>query len=235
MRRTSYGFGNFGKGFFVPPPPPPDNSAELAQLRAELAALRGQAPAGSTPTEMEQLRIDLAALRAQLAAGMPVQTPAGLVSLPANATQAQLVSVGALTLPGVANRGGEVVQGSNAQTQRELLAQQGQTFFTRSADAPDANLRWDDWRRLAAMLPANFDEAKYLAKNPDVAEAVRKKAMPSGAWHYVMYGMPGCQSNAKDGSKSCDVRSLQGWRRGLNGYSRPTRRPGYLAGYSLWK
>jgi hypothetical protein len=134
-------------------------------------------------------------------------------------------------MPGVATAGGAVVQGTPNLTQREVLSTPGQDMFTRSSDAPDANLRWDDWRRLASMLPANFNEAKYLAKNPDVAEAVRKKVMPSGAWHYVMHGMQGCQSGAKSG-KACDIRAMAGWQ-GLGGYR--MRRPGYLAGYSPWR
>jgi len=222
MRRT-YGLGYFGKAMMVAPAPAPLPSY-----------ITVQAPPGSSDAEITQLRADMAVLRAKLAAGMPVQTPAGPVILPPTATQAQLIAAGALTLPGIATRGGEVVAGAGAQTQRELLSQQGQTFFTRSSDAPDANLRWDDWNRLKFLLPANFNEEKYLAKNPDVADAVRKKAMPSGAWHYVMYGMPGCQAGAKSG-QSCETRALEGWRRrGLGGYRKPMRRPGYLAGFSMW-
>lgn len=233
MRRT-YGLGYFGKNGQVASPAPGPPQIIYVNPPGQ-APMQLQAPAEASNAEIAQLKADVIALRAQLAAGMPVQTPSGPVNLPPNASQAQLVAVGALTLPGVSTRGGEVVEGAGGQTQRELLSQQGQTFFTRSSDAPDANLRWDDWQRLKAMLPANFNEAKYLAKNPDVADAVRKKAMPSGAWHYVMYGMPGCQSGAKTG-QSCETRALEGWRRrGLGGYRKPMRRPGYLSGYSPWK
>jgi len=51
--------------------------------------------------------------------------------------------------------------------------------------------------------------------------------MPSGAWHYAMYGMgPGCQAgSAKPGSCDSRPRSFQGWR----------RRPGYLSGiFANW-
>jgi len=230
MRRT-YGLGYFGKNGTVAAPAPGPQPINVTVQ----AAPPVQMPAGNSSAEMAQLRADMATLRAQLAAGVPVATPSGPVNLPPNASQAQLVAAGALTLPGVATRGGEVVQGSGDQTHRELMTQSGQTFFTRSSDAPDANLRWDDWNRLKTMLPPNFNEAKYLAKNPDVADAVRKKAMPSGAWHYVMYGMgPGCQAGEKQG-RTCETRALEGWRRGLNGYNKPMRRPGYLAGYSPWK
>ena len=233
MRRT-YGLGYFGKGGMVAAPPAAAPPQIVYVNPPGQPPMQVMAPAGASNAEVAQLKADILALRTQLAAGQPVQTPSGPVNLPPNASQAQLVSVGALTLPGVSTRGGEVVEGSQGQTQRELLSQQGQTFFTRSSDAPDANLRWDDWQRLKTMLPANFNEEKYLAKNPDVAEAVRKKAMPSGAWHYVMYGMPGCQAGEKSG-KTCEARALAGWRRGLNGYRKPTRRPGYLSGYSPWK
>jgi hypothetical protein len=231
--RTTRSFGYFGKGAMVSAPPAPPQVIYV-NAPGQAAPMPVQVPAGTSDAELSQLKADIVALRAQLAAGMPVQTPSGPVNLPPNASQAQLVAAGALTLPGVATRGGEVVQGSGGQTQRELTTQAGQTFFTRSSDAPDANLRWDDWRRLAAMLPPNFNEAKYLAKNPDVAEAVRIKAMPSGAWHYVMYGMKGCQAGEKAG-KTCDIRALEGWRHGLSGYRKPMRRPGYLSGFSPWK
>lgn len=218
MRRT-YGLGYFGKGGFVPPPAPqpinvtvqgPDSNPEIAALRAEIEALRNQ--------RMQVIQ----------------QAPGGPVNLPPTATQAELVAAGALTLPGVATRGGDVVEGSGGRTEREVLSTPGQTFFTRTTDPIDANLRWDDWRRLQTLLPPNFNEEKYLAKNPDVADAVRKGAMPSGAWHYVMYGMPNCQIKEKKGD-SCDPRSLEGWRRGLSGYRRPARRPGYLSGFSPWR
>lgn len=35
---------------------------------------------------------------------------------------------------------------------------------------------------------ADFDEAEYLAKNPDVADAVAKGGVRSGRYHYVMTG-----------------------------------------------
>lgn len=234
MRRT-YGLGYFGKMHQVAAPAPAAPPQIVYVNPPGQPPMQIMAPAGASDAQMAQLKADILALRAQLAAGQPVQTPSGPVNLPPTASQAQLVAAGALTLPGVATRGGEVVEGSGGQTQRELMSQQGQTFFTRSSDDPDANLRWDDWQRLKKLLPANFNEAKYLAKNPDVADAVRKKAMPSGAWHYVMYGMPGCQAGEKSG-KSCETRALEGWRRqGLSGYRKPTRRPGYLSGFSPWK
>lgn len=104
----------------------------------------------------------------------------------------------------------------------------GGTAFMRSTKKVGANVPWNAWARLRTRLPANFNEAKYLANNPDVANAVRAKVMPSGAWHYVMYGMgPDCQAGLNpSGAGTCDpnARSFSGW-----------RRPGYLAGiFANW-
>lgn len=120
----------------------------------------------------------------------------------------------------VASQGGEVT-GSGGKSIKELLAPSPtQTYFTRSTDDPNANLHYDDWRRLQADVPADFDEAKYLAKHPDVAEAVRNKVMPSGLYHYVKYGKG-------------EGRPLAGWLAGLAGLrSKQRRRPGYLSGIS---
>lgn len=219
MRRIRTGLGAFGKGFIAPPP------AQVIEVTGAQGAA-GAAGQNADPAELAALRAEIENLKLQK------QAAAG----PQGVNQAALIANSGLVASGVATRGGEVVQGTGGQTQREVLSTPGQSFFTRTTDTRGSNLRWDDWERLKALLPANFDEQKYLAKNPDVAEAVRIGAMPSGAWHYVMYGMPGCQYGAKNGSK-CETRALEGWRRrgGLNGYRKPMRRPGYLAGYRLWK
>jgi len=153
---------------------------------------------------------------------------ASTASAPSDANN--YIKVGQLVMPGVPTQGGAVVEGSGGQTQRELLTTPGQDFFTRTTDHAE-NIRWDDWRRLKELLPANFDEAKYLTKHPDVANAVNKKVMPSGAWHYVMYGMPNCQAKASKGTP-CENRDLAGWL-GLAGLKK-LRRPGYLSGYRPW-
>ena len=58
-----------------------------------------------------------------------------------------------------------------------------------SADPP-AHIAWEDLlpvlRRMIHLLP--FDEAAYLAVNPDVAAAVAAGELASGKWHYVMHG-----------------------------------------------
>jgi len=201
MRRTRYGLGSFGKGFIAPPPSPlpvnvtvtgtpgtpgVDSSADIADLRAQIEALKAQ--------------------------------------------RNDFVAQGSLVMPGAPTQGGAVVEGASGKTQRELLTTPGQDFFTRTTDHAE-NIRWDDWRRLAPLLPAGFNEQAYLARHADVADAVKKGAMPSGAWHYVMYGMPNCQAGAA--GKACESRALSGWR-GLGNYRRK-RRPGYLSGiFSNW-
>lgn len=207
MRRMRTGLGAFGKGFIAPPPAQPINvtvtapegqptivqgatSAEMAALRAEIEALRNQ--------------------RQQVVAAVPTAGPQGV-------DQAALVANSGLVLPGTPTRGGEVVEGAGGRTEREVLSTPGQSFFTRTTDPVDANLRWDDWNRLKGLLPANFNEEKYLARHPDIAKAVQTGAMPSGAWHYVMYGMPSCQYHEKRPDIACEDRALAGWRRALNG------------------
>jgi len=53
-------------------------------------------------------------------------------------------------------------------------------------------LRFDDRVMLAkapALIePSDFDEAFYLAANPDIAAAVAAGDIPSGEWHYQHYG-----------------------------------------------
>lgn len=75
-----------------------------------------------------------------------------------------------------------------------------------------------DWMRSSGAIasrideiPEGFDEAKYLEKHPDVAQAVKEGVMPSGLWHYLKYGKE-------------EGRALAGW-----------RRPGFLSGiFSNW-
>ena len=42
--------------------------------------------------------------------------------------------------------------------------------------------------RLALQEGSDFDESAYLRENPDVAESVRRGAIPSAKHHYVNYG-----------------------------------------------
>ena len=105
-----------------------------------------------------------------------------------------------------------------------------QEAFMRSSKKPGQNKHWKSWERLKKLVPADFNEAKYLSSNPDVAAAVKQGAMPSGAYHYAMYGMgKGCHaSQDPSGRGKCDSKQ-----RTFKGYR--GRRPGYLSGiFSNW-
>jgi hypothetical protein len=127
----------------------------------------------------------------------------------------------------MAKQGGTTT--GTTKTKKELLAPGAkQEAWMRSTKKKGANKHWKSWERLKKLIPANFNEAKYLANNPDVANAVSSGAMPSGAWHYAMYGMgAGCQaSQDPSGRGKCDKAT-----RTFSGY----RRPGYLSGiFSNW-
>jgi len=200
--------GAFGKGFIAPPP--------------------GQPITVNVPTQdmsaLDALRAEIAALRAQYE---KTATTGPAVNLPAGTTASQVVTQGQLVLPGEGQgtKGGAIVEGAGGKTERELLTTPGQDAFMRSTDAVDANLGPTDWRRLGPA-PAGYNEAAYLARHPDVADAVRQKAMPSGLWHYLMYGKN-------------EGRALAGWGRrgfaGVNRTRRGVRRPGFLSGiFSNW-
>jgi len=90
------------------------------------------------------------------------------------------------------------VTGAGGRTRKELLTSPGQVKFTRSSVKPGAGKVATHFEKLMKDVPADFDESKYLANNPDVAKAVKQGAMPSGLWHYVRYGK-------KEG------RSFSGW------------------------
>jgi hypothetical protein len=120
----------------------------------------------------------------------------------------------------------------STKTKKELLVGKSsatQQAFMRSSKKPGQNIHWKSWERLKKLIPADFNEAKYLSSNPDVAAAVKQGAMPSGAYHYAMYGMgKGCQAG-KDpsGRGKCDKTP-----RVFKGYN---RRPGYLSGiFANW-
>ena len=78
------------------------------------------------------------------------------------------------------------------------------------------------------QLPANFNEAAYLAANPDVAAAVRANQMASGAQHYLQYGInenrslfPNALPTATPASNTSAVPAVQG----LN-FAAPSAVPG---------
>lgn len=88
-----------------------------------------------------------------------------------------------------------------------------------AAEAERKRLTGEGWSRKTARqgkgaapkakleIPPGWDDAKYLAKYPDVAKAVEAGAFPSGLAHYFRYGKQ-------------EGRTLDGW----------IRRPGYLSG-----
>lgn len=66
----------------------------------------------------------------------------------------------------------------------------------------------------ATPVPATYNEAAYLANNPDVKKAVDEGVMPSGLWHFMKYGKNEGRTN---------YAGYAGW---------SMRRPGNLAGIS---
>lgn len=194
------GLGAFGKGFIAPPPSAPSQESELIKLQREQIAAQN--------AQMAQLIALLQRGASPATAAMQVGVPAAvgaatatLVAGNPNPTAADVVKAGLMTPDGR-------IQLPAADA---ALTSPGQTKWTPSTTDPNSNLELDDYRRLRAEAPADFDEQKYLQKYPDVAKAVELKRMPSGLWHYVKYGK-------KEG------RTFNGW-----------RRPGNLAGvFAMW-
>jgi hypothetical protein len=95
---------------------------------------------------------------------------------------------------------------AKAEAERKRLTGEGWTRPT----ARQGRGRLKKKKRLE--IPEGWDEAKYLAKYPDVKRSVDAGAFPSGLAHYLRYGK-------KEG------RTFKGW----------LRRPGYLAGiFANW-
>ena len=167
-----------------------DAKAFVENIKEQLAILAG-APERLIP-----------AAAAAAGAAAATTTAAGGAALPAKAVlQAdQAAAVRELTrmVPATTAEAQVEVKGSGGHTRKELLTSPGQRKFTRTTTKVGAGKVKTDFERLMKDVPADFDEAKYIAKHPDVAKAVRQGAMPSGLWHYVMYGK-------KEG------RGLSGW------------------------
>ena len=192
---------------------------EMMKLRMEMMAMMRQ---GQQVPQVIIKQIETAAA----AAPASTAAEASQVSDSVKALQAELDKL--KREQEMAKEGG-ATQGTD-KTKKELLAaREHQDFFMRSSKKPGANIHWKSWERLKTKIPADFNEQKYLANNPDVAAAVKQGAMPSGAYHYAMYGMgPGCHASLDPSGKGkCDraKRSFQGY-----------RRPGYLSGvFSNWE
>lgn len=221
--------GAFGK--YYAPAPAPDISRDLMEMRhkheMEMMKLRmemmammrnGQQVPQTIIKEIEAQSQATPAATAAQASESSEQVKALAAELEKLKREQQMAKQGGAT------------EGTD-KTKKELLAaREHQDFFMRSTNKPDANIHWKSWERLKQLIPANFNEAKYLANNPDVAAAVKSGAMPSGAYHYAMYGMgAGCQaSKDPSGKGTCDQKQ-----RSFNGYR--NRRPGFLNGItSMW-
>lgn len=232
-RRATYGgLGAFGKGFIAPPPQQNnwDQERKLMEMRhqhqMEMMKLRmelmGMMRSGQQVPQVIIKEIEAAAA----AAPATTTAEASQVSDSVKALQAELDKL--KREKEMAAEGGATA--GTDKTKKELLAaREHQDFFMRSSKKPGANIHWKSWERLKTKIPADFNEQKYLANNPDVAAAVKQGAMPSGAYHYAMYGMgPGCHASLDPSGKGkCDraKRSFQGY-----------RRPGYLSGvFSNWE
>jgi len=206
-------FAGRNKASITPPPSAPPvavNNRESEMIRLQREQLAAQNAQMAQLIALLQKGTPAAAAAA--AVGVPVAVGAATATLVAgnpNPTAADVVRAGLITPQGT-------IQMPSLDP---MLTSAGQTRWTPSTDDPNANLDDDDYRNLRKLAPADWNEEKYLARYPDVANAVRLKRMPSGLYHYVQHGM-------KEG------RTFNGWRRsGLAG----TRRPGNLAGiYSNW-
>ena len=230
--RYRAGFGAFGKGGFRPVQPAPgasswDREKELLEMKQkhemEMMRLRMEMAQMQRAGVAIPYGIQVAATNAEKTAG--TATSAAQTQAPAEIAQLKAEIDKLKRQEQVAASGGAVV-GTNKSVEELLVGKDvdssGQKFVRSTAKA---GLKWDDWRKLKVRLPADFDEQKYLEKNPDVAAGVKRGQFPSGAWHYVMYGSPNCAYGERH-QGHCDkkAREFKGW-----------RRPGYLAGiFSNW-
>jgi len=226
--RRHGGLGFFGKSW-GPPSPPPTPTGLTFDQKMQLQKMQQD-----HEMEMMKLRLQLQQAGASPQAVKEVTTQAQSTAASAVASgdiAALKAELDALKrAQDVAKQGGSV-EGTEKSVKELLAPGAKQVAFMRSTNKPDANIPWNSWERMKALLPANFNEEKYLANNPDVAQAVKSGAMPSGAYHFVMYGMgPGCHvSSNPSGKGHCDAspRSFAGLRGG--------RRPGYLSGiFANW-
>jgi len=229
-----------GDSDIAPPPTAPQGSWEHQKQMMEMKHKHEM--------EMMKMRLEMAQLQR---AGVPV--PAAMKRAVAKTTSAvKTVSSGTSTAKasavtadvaklkaeieklkrkGVVAKHGGAVRGSGGKSVQEALtggAQDTDAHQRWMRSTATKGMAWDDWRKLKTRLPADFDEARYLSKWPDIAAAVKRGQFPSGAWHYVMHGSPNCAYGDRHGRGGCDNkgkgRSFKGW-----------RRPGYLSGiFANW-
>jgi hypothetical protein len=215
--------GNFGKGMMVAPPPSPGKSDW--QRERELMEMKHK-----HEMEMMKLRLEMQQLQRK---GTVV--PSEIKTVVAKGGDASASEIKNLKeeleklkrKEYVAKQGGEV-KGSKGASMKELLvgkkhAAGGAGYFTRESKQSGLDTGTFRFKDMQSRIPADFDEAKYLAKHPDVAKAVKSGKFPSGAFHYAVYGSPDCLR--KQEGRKCDNRALAGWR----------QRPGNLAGiFANW-
>jgi hypothetical protein len=249
MRYRFNGLSGFGKGYMSPPPGPPAGAPPTApqgswQHQKQLMEMKHK-------HEMEMMKMKLELARMQRAG---VAVPATLKRDTAQASAA-VKAVGAGTSTGaatvlasdvaalktqietlkrkeqVAASGGAVVGAKGKSVEELLVGKDTSSSHQRfTPSTAKKGLKWNDWRKLKTRLPANFNEAKYLANNPGVAAGVKRGQFPSGAWHYVMYGAPNCAYGEKHGGH-CSKKFANTFL-GLGGAH---RRPGYLSGiFANW-
>ena len=243
MRYSYNGLAGFGKGYYSPhksvaPAPTAQQGTwefqkqmmemkhkhemEMMKLRLEMAQMQRSGVA--IPATMQRATVQTAAAVKTVSAGT---TASGAAAVAADVASLKKQLEALKRKEQVAKSGGEV-KGSGGKSVEEALIGKdssavGQKFMRSTAKK---GLKWDDWRKLQTRLPSDFNEQKYLAKNPDIAAAVARGQFPSGAYHYVMHGSPNCAWGEKHGGR-CDkkTRAFKGWQ----------RRPGYLSGiFANW-
>ena len=213
--------GFFGKGWHQPPPSKPagltfEQKMKMQQMQhqheMEMLKLRLQLQqSGASPQTVREVTKETQTKAATAAASGDVAALKKELDALKRAQE-------------VAKQGGSV-KGTEKSVKELLAPGAKQVAFMRSTNKVGRNIAWNSWERMKAFLPADFNEQKYLANNPDVAKAVKAGIMPSGAYHYVMYGMgPGCHAG-KNKKGTCDAKA-----RSFSGY-----RPGYLSGiFANW-
>lgn len=243
MRYSYNGMAGFGKGSYAPPPVAPTAAADSWEFQKQLMEMKHQ-----HEMEMMKLRLEMAQMQksgvaipaAVQQAAVQTNAAVGAVSTSTTAAGAAAVAADVASLKQqldtlkraqqVDNSGGVVIGSGGKSVEEALVGHDSSATHQKfTPTTAKKGLKWDDWRKLQTRLPANFNEEKYLANNPDVAAGVARGTFPSGAWHYVMHGSPNCAAGERHAGV-CDkkVRSFQGWRR-------PNRRPGYLNGiFSNW-
>lgn len=240
------GFGKYARGGgqgiradIAPPPTSPEGSwrfqremmemkhkheMEMMKMRLEMAQMQRQGVA--VPRSMQR------AVAQTTTAVQRATTGAAAASATADVAKLK-AEIEALKRKETVTKHGGGVKGSRGKSVKEVLTGGGgdESHQRWMRSTAKKGMAWDDWRKLKTRLPADFDEARYLAKHSDIAAAVKRGQFPSGAWHYVMHGSPNCAYGERHGRGGCDNRGKGRSFKGFRGW----RRPGYLSGiFSNW-